>query len=148
MVAFIQQKEFAINVTRDTLLKRVSCFFQKHNISVRRVTHTAQLHRSDVLILNGWKSYIQESIDMHHCDDNNVVNIDETNINFDLSSAVTFNKKGKCTITVKCTGSSQRCTVLLAVTKNGIKLRPYIIFKNKINNYIVYFNIINCYILL
>ena len=40
----------------------------------------SQIHRANVSMLNGWKSYIEDSIKIRDCKDDDVVNVDETNI--------------------------------------------------------------------
>jgi hypothetical protein len=50
------------------------------------------------------------------------VNIDETNIFFDMEIGLTLVNKGEKTVSLKTTGSSLRCSVLLEVTLNGEKL--------------------------
>ena len=44
---------------------------------------------------------------------------------------VTLADKGLRTVSVKSSGSSSRCTILLGVTMDGSKLPPFIIFKGK-----------------
>ena len=59
----------------------------------------------------------------------NVVNIDETNIYFDLTGTMTLADHGSRTVSVHGAGTSARCTVLLGVAMDGTKLPPFIIFK-------------------
>jgi hypothetical protein len=51
-----------------------------------------------------------------------VVNIDETNIDFDLASETMLAGRGERNIGCATTGSSTRCTILLGVTMHGEKL--------------------------
>lgn len=62
-----------------------------------------------------------------------MVNIDETSVYFDMNGAVALAGRGSRTVSVRCTGSSQRCSILLGVTKSGEKLPPFLIFKGKPN---------------
>jgi hypothetical protein len=66
------------------------------------------------------------------------VNIDKTNIYFDMTSATILAHQGKRTVSIRNTGSSQRCTVLLGVTMDGQKLPPFIIFKGKPGSWIIW----------
>ena len=52
-------------------------------------------------------------------------------IDFDIASATTWEHSGKRSINIRNTGSSKRCTVLLAVTLSGVKLPPFIIFEGQ-----------------
>ena len=63
----------------------------------------------------------------------NIVNIDETNIYYDMTGAITLANRGSRTISVRTSGSSSRCSVLLGVTMSGEKLPPFIVFKGKPN---------------
>jgi hypothetical protein len=58
-----------------------------------------------------------------------VVNIDETNVDFNLASGMTLAGRGERTMWSATTGYSARCTVLLGVITDGEKLHPFIIFK-------------------
>ncbi|KAL1435126.1 hypothetical protein MTO96_011256 [Rhipicephalus appendiculatus] len=59
-------------------------------------------------------------------------NADQTPINFDMPMGRTVNERGARSVLVKATGAEkQRFTVMLAVTAEGRKLPPYVIFKRK-----------------
>jgi hypothetical protein len=63
-----------------------------------------------------------------------VVNIDETNIFFDMESGLTLaNNKDDKTVSLKTTGTSIRCTVLLGVILNDEKLTPLVVCKGHPN---------------
>ena len=66
-----------------------------------------------------------------------VVNIDETNIDFDMPSNKTLERVGSRSVTVRGVNSSDRCTVLLGVTLSGEKLPPFIVFKGSPNGRII-----------
>ena len=59
-----------------------------------------------------------------------VVNIDETNIFFEMESGLTLANQGDKKVPLKTTGTSMRCTVLLGVTLNDEKLTLLIVFKD------------------
>jgi hypothetical protein len=73
--------------------------------------------------------YVNHSIKIGNYKACDVVNIDETNVDFDLASRTTLADRGKRKIGFVTTGSSARCTVLLGVTMDGQKLPPFIIYK-------------------
>lgn len=57
-------------------------------------------------------------------------NVDQTPVYFDVPHNTTIANKGSSTITVRTTGNKRlRYTVMLAVTADGNKLSPYVIFK-------------------
>ena len=60
-----------------------------------------------------------------------VVNIDETNISFDMDGGLTLADKGDKTVSLKTERTSMRSTVLLGVTMNREKLSTLVVFKGK-----------------
>ena len=78
-------------------------------------------------------SYVNEQISCLGISGTNIVNIDETNIDFEMVSGMTLSGQGDRTVSIKKSGSSSRCTVLLGVTLSGDKLPPMIIFKGQPN---------------
>lgn len=59
-------------------------------------------------------------------------NADQTPVNFDMPMSRTVEQKGAHSVLVKTTGAEkQRFTVMLAITADGRKLPPYVIFKRK-----------------
>lgn len=59
-------------------------------------------------------------------------NTDQTALNFDMPRSTTVEVKGAKTVGVRTTGAEkQRCTVMLAVTADGRKLPPFVVFKRK-----------------
>ncbi len=61
------------------------------------------------------------------------VNMDEISIRFDAVPTVTLNNRGARMVRVLSTGNASRCTFLLAVSMDGTKLPPFIIFKGREN---------------
>jgi hypothetical protein len=59
----------------------------------------------------------------------NIINMDQTNLPFDNPYKTTYARRGSRTVNMKTTGSSLRCSVALAVTLDGRKLPPMIVFK-------------------
>lgn len=59
-------------------------------------------------------------------------NTDQTPLNFDMPRSSTVEVKGAKSVLVKTTGAEkQRCTVMLAITADGRKLPPFVVFKRK-----------------
>ena len=61
-----------------------------------------------------------------------IINADEKPVYFDSPYNYCIAKKGAQTVTIKTLGrETARLTVLLSITANGNKLKPFIIFKGK-----------------
>jgi hypothetical protein len=92
------------------------------------VTCVAQNTRLDQETIQDFVSYVNNQIAAFEFPAGNIVNIDETNINFDMFGSKTLATRGERTIGLRTTGNSNRCTVLLGVTMSGEKLPPFIVF--------------------
>jgi hypothetical protein len=59
-------------------------------------------------------------------------NADQTPLYFDMPTNTTIEGKGEKFVIIRTGGcGKQRCTVMLAITVDGRKLPPYVIFKRK-----------------
>ena len=74
-------------------------------------------------------SYVNSQIDCGAYNYSNVVNMDETNVYFEMVGSTTLEKCGSRTVNIKSSGSSSLCTVILDVIMSGDKLPPMIVFK-------------------
>jgi DDE superfamily endonuclease len=81
--------------------------------------------------MQDFTNYINSQLVLGQYRQDCVVNIDETNIFFDMEGGLTLAEKGDKTVSLKTTGNSMRCTVLVGVTMNGEKLTPLVVFKGK-----------------
>ena len=104
-------------------------FLGKNNIVSHRITRIAQNTRYNQVVIDDWVSLVNNSIIASKYSPSCIVNIDETNIYFDMTQAMTLEVQGQRTVSIRKSGSTQRCTVLLGVTMDGRKLPPLIIFK-------------------
>jgi hypothetical protein len=120
-----------------TLYYRVYRWRLSENIVQRRVTHVAQNTRFEQSVIDNFVQYVNQQTVVGQYDPSRIVNIDETNIYFDLTSGSTLAERGTRTVSVRTTGSSARCTVLLGCTMAGGKLPPFIIFKGSSNGRII-----------
>jgi hypothetical protein len=111
--------------------RRIWRHIKKHGVVRHRVTQVAQNTRYEQIVIQGWVSYVNHSIKIGNYKACDVVNIDETNIDFDLASTTTLAGRGERTIRFATTGSSARSSVLLGVTMDGEKLPPFIIYKGE-----------------
>ena len=116
------------NVSLKALEKRIKRWLARKDIVIRRVTRVAQNTRLDQETIQDFVSYVNNQIAAFEFPAGNIVNIDETNINFDMFGSKTLATRGERTIGLRTTGNSNRCTVLLGVTMSGEKLPPFIVF--------------------
>jgi hypothetical protein len=94
-----------------------------------RTTHIAQNHVYNQDIMRDWVTYIGREIACNQYLSDVIVNMDETNVDNDMSSSYPLGDKGAETVNAKNTDSSERATVILAVTASGRKFNPLVIFK-------------------
>lgn len=110
---------------------RIRRFLAARGIVQRRTTHVAQNMTFDAAEMEDFVNCLNELI--AHKDLDCIVNMDETNVNFDQPPATTLSLRGEQTISIKTTGSSCRATAMLAVTMGGEKLKPLLVFKGTPN---------------
>lgn len=122
-----------MDIDAKVLRKRIYRWLNAEHIVQRRVTHVAQNTRYNVETINDFVHYINDQIVTGGFDADQIVNIDETNIEFDMVGSITLANRGTRTVSIRSSGSSSRCTVLLGVTLSGKKLPPFIIFKGMPN---------------
>ena len=111
--------------------KRMSRMVHAWGYVRRRATHTAQNYKEDPEVIEGFINRIHTKMGDDNLNPDNIVNMDETNFHFDSPCKETLAIKGSKTISIKTSGSNARCTVILAVTMSGEKLKPFVIFKGK-----------------
>jgi len=104
-------------------------FLGKNNIVSHHVTWIAQNTRYNQVVIDDWVSLVNSSIIVLKYSPSCIVNIDETNIYFDMTQVMTLEVQGQHTVSIQNTGSTQCCTVFLGVTMDDRKLPPLIIFK-------------------
>jgi hypothetical protein len=76
-------------------------------------------------------SYIDEHIKIGWYRPEGIILMDNTNFDFDQEAGETLANCGDRTIDQAVTGSTNRCTVLLAVIMYGGEMPPYMVFKGK-----------------
>ena len=127
-----------LDIEMRVLRKRIYRWLSSEHIVQRRVTHVAQNTRYESSVIEQFVAYVNEQITTGGFTADSVVNIDETNIEFDMTGSVTLANQGSRTVSLRSSGSSARCTVLLGVTLSGQKLPPFIIFKGMPNGRIAH----------
>ena len=101
------------------------------------MTHVAQNTVIEAAIVDDFITAVRNTIEREQFNPEQIVNMDETNIHFDEPVRRTINIRGARNIPLQTTGSGSSATVVLAVTMNGIKLKPLIIFKGSPSGRIV-----------
>ena len=108
---------------------RVYRWLKREGFVHRRPTRVSQKTRLCQKTAKDFLLYVREQVRDFNFSPETIVNIDETNVDFDCVAHSTVNRRGERTVSIRCSGSSQRVTVLLAVTKAGTKLSPFLVFK-------------------
>jgi hypothetical protein len=118
----------ARNVTMADLHGWINHHLLKFGVVRGRVTRVAQKNHHDMTVKAGYGAFMNEGVNAGKYRACNIINIDETNINFDLFSGATLYRRGERIIGCATTDSSSRCTVMVGVTMDGEKLHPFVIF--------------------
>uniref|UniRef100_A0A023GJZ4 Putative tigger transposase n=1 Tax=Amblyomma triste TaxID=251400 RepID=A0A023GJZ4_AMBTT len=108
-------------------------FMRRNGLSLRRRTSLCQrlpaAYESKVIDFHHFVTRLREKCGYLM---SQIGNADQTPLTFDMPRNTTVNEKGARSVLVKTSGAEkQRCTVMLAVTADGRKLPPYVIFKRK-----------------
>ena len=93
-----------------SLRKQIYRWIGNKSIVHRRVTHVAQNTRYDEDVIKNFVEYVNGQIATGQYSASNIVNIDETNIYYDMTGAITLANRGSMTISVRTSGSSSRCS--------------------------------------
>jgi len=109
----------------------INRFMKRRNLSVRAVTSLGQKLPQDWKEkMAAFKLFVEQNI--QGIELQQIGNMDEVPMSFDMPSNFTIDKKGSENIKISTTGS-EKCnfTVVLCVTADGGKLPPFVIFKRK-----------------
>ena len=108
-------------------------FMKRKNLAIRqRTTLAQQLPVDHVEKLQSFRTFVQKQIAEHKIGNDNIINMDEVPLTFDIPMNRTVEKKGTSSITIRTTGHEKSSfTVVLACTASGRKLPPMMIFKRK-----------------
>jgi hypothetical protein len=107
-----------ISVTPVSLLvlsKCVSCWLASVYIVHHHITNIAQNTHHCEVTMQDFVAYINSQLSQCQYSQQCVMNIDKTNIFYDMESGLTLVNKGGKTVSLKKTGTSMRCTVLLGI---------------------------------
>ena len=114
-------------VSLHVLSQCVACWLVSVGIVQCCITHVVQNTWHCEIVMQDFTNYINNHLVLGQYRQDCVVNIDETNISFDMDGGLTLADKGDKTVSLKTTGTSMRCTVLLGVTMNEEKLTPLVV---------------------
>jgi hypothetical protein len=119
--------------SKDLSLSAIHCQIYRHvcryGVIRHRVTRVAQNTRYEEGIKAGYVDFVNTGLNGGKYKASDIVNIDETNVEFELVSGSTLAGRGEKTSGCATMGCSSRCTLLLGVTMYGEKLHPYTIYK-------------------
>ena len=111
-----------------------SCPFQQVGGPRRRTNASQQRPDAVIEIAENWFSFIQPIVRADDVDQHYVINMDQTPVPFNLSPRTTLEVEGTATVPIRRSGNSTvRATCALAVTADGFKLPPMLIFKGEKN---------------
>ena len=119
------------------LRRRIDRFVLREDLVQRRGTHQAQQTRSNTRAEDDFVKAVNSYIRMMKLSAASIVNIDETNVDFDQPATRTLNRRGERTIRIASSGSASGCTVLLGVALDGSKLPPFVVFKASRNGRVI-----------
>lgn len=110
-----------------------SRFMNRCGLTLRQKTHIAKKLPKDIdEKIHNFAKFIIKERKMFDFSLENIINMDETPMYFDMPGNTTVDKVGTKTVTVKTTGhEKQHFTVVLACRADGKKLLPMVIFKRK-----------------
>ena len=108
-------------------------FMKRKNLCIRtRTTLAQQLPADHNEKITLFRRFVREQIDKHKLTSDNIVNMDEVPLTFDIPMNRTVDVQGSSSITIRTTGHEKsHFTVVLACTASGKKLPPMVIFKRK-----------------
>jgi DDE superfamily endonuclease/CENP-B N-terminal DNA-binding domain len=118
-----------VRVPRNICRRRLWTMFHRNDITIRCITHHAQVTRNCGVMIASWGDYVREKMEILDIDHSCICNFDETNVYFSPDCKYTLSPKGVKDVIVNQNESSQRCTAMIGVGGDGYKFPPYIIFK-------------------
>jgi transposase-like protein len=118
-----------VSVIRRRVLRVMKNVYVTH----RSITHKAQNIRYQQPVINDFVTYVQRQIVAGKYDADLILNVDETNIDFDETSGKTLAGIGTRSVSGKINGHSGRATVVLCCAMSGEKLPAFVIWKGVAN---------------
>jgi len=104
----------------------------RNNLSIRRKTHNQNTHLSEQEMAEIHLDFVYHICHLqkeHSLNLDCMVNMDETGCQFDMIPSTTVNVKGQKNVDIRTTNNAKGCTVFLACSVFGSKLKPLVVFK-------------------
>ena len=110
----------------------------KNCVGLRRVTHTSQINPQETAeAALDWVTLMRPIVAAPNVQKQWIINMDQTPIWLSMHPQVSLNLIGATSVNGRCSGDSgSRFTCTLAISANGDKLRPFLIFKGQPNGHI------------
>ena len=115
------------DVKYDAARQRIYRWMKRRGLSVRRLTHEAQLGGRCNKVISDYQTYMNEQIHMLKIKQANIVNADQTNVPYMDVSRTTVSNKGAKTVSGRTIKTANRATAMLSVTGDG-KNWPHTLF--------------------
>jgi transposase-like protein len=108
-------------------------FMKRKNLSIRqRTTLSQQLPADSEEKITAFRQFVIEQTAKHSIKSDNIINMDEVPLTFDIPMGRTVEFKGTQSINIRTTGHEKSSfTVVLSCTATGKKLPPMVVFKRK-----------------
>lgn len=108
-------------------------FMKRKGLAMRQRTTLAQhLPADHIEKIASFRQFVLGQLRKHNISSDNIINMDEVPLTFDIPMNRTMDVQGKSSITIRTTGHEKSSfTVVLGCTATGKKLPPLIIFKRK-----------------
>ena len=101
MICFeLQQLKMTLDIELRILCRRINRWLSSEHIVQRQVTYVAQNTQNNLSVMEQFVVYVNEQITTGGFSADNVVNIDETNIEFDVTGSVTLANQGSRTVSL------------------------------------------------
>lgn len=105
-------------------------FMRRKNLSIRaRTTLCQQLPPDYQEKINNFRTFVESKIKEHFIGPDEIINMDEVPLTFDLPLTRTVNETGASSVLLKTGHERTHFTCVLACTASGQKLPPMVIFK-------------------
>lgn len=105
----------------------------RNGLSVRRKSSDQKVYNEQEMgdIHLDYVTHISKLITFHEIHPGRVINMDKTGLYFDVGISKTIHFTGSKSVSIRNTNNINTCTVFLAVTLNGEKLKPLVVFKGQ-----------------
>jgi hypothetical protein len=107
-------------------------FMSRYDLTIRKASSQRIEKNTDIELILQYQEEINSIIDKYKIESNDIYNMDETAIYFDLSPDYTVDFIGSKRVSIiKNYAAKARCTCVLTIRNNGDILDPIIIFKGE-----------------